>query len=234
MKTILVTGSSRGIGYAISEKLLDLGNIVIGTSKNVKSLDNLQKKFTRNFYPMELNLESPESIINLSREVNNKFEAIDVLICNAGILGDLSPLEEYNYEIWCNTININLNSQVLLIQKILPNIKKSSKGSIIIVSSSVGQKPREKWGAYSISKLGMEGVSTILCNELKKDNIIVNTVNPGGTATSMRKLAMPNEDQSKIPKPHEILPIFLYLCSNEAYESGQSFNARDYLDLLNF
>ena len=56
-KTILVTGSSRGIGYAISEKLLDLGNIVIGTSKNLKSLDNLQKKFTRNFYPMELNLE---------------------------------------------------------------------------------------------------------------------------------------------------------------------------------
>ena len=80
----------------------------------------------------------------------------------------------------------------------------------------------------------MEGISTILSKELKDDNIIVNTVNPGGTATKMRKLAMPNEDQSKIPKPSDILPIFLYLCSNDAHESGQSFNARDYIGLLNF
>tara|TARA_Y100001970_G_C14249899_1_gene871047 strand:- start:2621 stop:3361 length:741 start_codon:yes stop_codon:yes gene_type:complete len=233
-KTILVTGSSRGIGNAISEKLLDLGNIVIGTSTKIESLNNLSNKFQRNFYPMELDLRSPESIRELSDNINKQFESIDVLICNAGVLGDLSTLDNYNFEVWCDTINVNLNNQLLLIQKVLPNIKKSNKGSIIITSSSVGQEPRENWGAYSISKHGMEGISTILSKELKKDNIIVNTVNPGGTATSMRKLAMPDEDQSKIPKPSDILPIFLYLCSNDAHETGHSFNARDYIGLLNF
>ena len=233
-KTILVTGASRGIGHAISEKLLDLGNIVIGTSRDIESLESLSKKFQRNFYPMILNLESSQSINELSSNINNQFETIDVLVCNAGVLGELSTLENYNYDVWCDTIDINLNNQFFLIQKILPNIKKSKKGSVIIVSSSVGQSPRESWGAYSVSKYAMEGISTILSKELKDDNIIVNTVNPGGTATKMRKLAMPNEDQSKIPKPSDILPIFLYLCSNDAHESGQSFNARDYIGLLNF
>jgi len=233
-KTVLVTGSSRGIGNAITEKLLDLGNLVIGTSTKIESLNNLSSKFQRNFYPMELDLRSPESIRKLSVNINKQFESIDVLICNAGVLGDLSNLDSYNFQVWCDTIDINLNNQLLLIQEVLPNIKKSNKGSIIITSSSVGQVPREKWGAYSISKYGMEGISTILSKELKNDHIIVNTVNPGGTATSMRKIAMPDEDHSTLPKPSDILPIFLYLCSNDAHETGQSFNARDYIGLLNF
>ena len=160
-KTILVTGASRGIGHAISEKLLDLGNIVIGTSRDIESLESLSKKFQRNFYPMILNLESSQSINELSSNINNQFETIDVLVCNAGVLGELSTLENYNYDVWCNTIDINLNNQFFLIQKILPNIKKSKKGSVIIVSSSVGQSPRESWGAYSVSKYAMEGISTI-------------------------------------------------------------------------
>ena len=233
-KTVLITGSSKGIGLSIAEKLLDLGNIVIGTSRDVNSLGVLSKKFDRNFYPMQLNLDSFESVESLTQHISEDFDKIDVVICNAGMLGDLEYIENYNYETWCKTITVNLNNQFLLIQKLIPFIDKSKKGSIIITSSSVGQKPRENWGAYSISKYAMEGVSTMLSLELKSKNIIVNTVNPGGTATSMRRQAMPDEDQSKIPQPSDILPIFLYLSSNEAYETGQSFNARDYIGLLNF
>ena len=233
-KTILVTGASRGIGKALAEKLLDLGNIVIGTSRNLNSLENLAEKFTRNFYPMELDLESTEAIANLSDELIKKFEKIDVLVCNAGVLGEIKKIEDCNYETWCHTININLNNQFLLVKSLLPSLKKSKKGSIVIISSSVGQNPREKWGAYSISKLGMEGLSKILAQELESDKIIVNTVNPGGTATKMRKQAIPDEDQSKIPQPEDILPIILYLCSNEAHVTSQSFNARDFIGHLKF
>ncbi|MBT3475825.1 SDR family NAD(P)-dependent oxidoreductase [bacterium] len=233
-KTVVITGSSRGIGHSIAKKLLDLGNIVIGTSREIKSLDSLSRKFNRNFYPMELNLESSESVESLASLISNDFDKIDVLICNAGVLGDLNYIENYSYQTWCKTMTVNLNNQFLLIQKLLPFIQKSKKGSIIITSSSVGQKPRENWGAYSISKYAMEGVSSILSAELKDKNIIVNTVNPGGTATSMRRDAMPKEDSSKLPQPSDVLPIFLYLSSNEAHETGQSFNARDYIGLLNF
>ena len=232
-KTVIVTGASRGIGLALTEKLLDLGNIVIGTSREINSLDETKTKFSRNFYPMELSLNVPESIKDFSKKVSETFGKIDVLVCNAGVLGRLDKIEDYDYNTWCETIDVNLNNQFLLIKELLPAIKKSKKGSLIITSSSVGQKPREKWGAYSISKMGMEGLSVILSQELKVDDIIVNTVNPGGTATAMRKVALPEEDQAKIPQPEDILPVFLYLCSNEAHETGLSFNARDYIGLLN-
>ena len=80
----------------------------------------------------------------------------------------------------------------------------------------------------------MEGLCKILAQELESDKIIVNTVNPGGTATKMRKQAIPDEDQSKIPQPEDILPIILYLCSNEAHVTSQSFNARDFISHLKF
>ena len=117
-KTVLVTGSSKGIGLSITEKLLDLGNIGIGTSRDVDSLDALSKKFNRNFYPMQLNLDSFESVESLTQNISQDFDKIDVLICNAGMLGDLEYIENYNYETWCKTITVNLNNQFLLIQKL--------------------------------------------------------------------------------------------------------------------
>ena len=79
-KTVLVTGSSKGIGLSIAEKLLDLGNIVIGTSREIESLGALSKKFNRNFYPMQLNLDSFESVESLTRHISEDFDKIDVLI----------------------------------------------------------------------------------------------------------------------------------------------------------
>ena len=74
----------------------------------------------------------------------------------------------------------------------------------------------------------------ILSQELEETSMTVNSVNPGGTATKMRKEAVHKEDQSKIPQPKDIIPIFLYLASNEATENGEVFNARDFIGLLNY
>lgn len=231
-KTILVTGVSRGIGKAIAEKLLLLENIVIGTSRELKSLDELTKNFKKNFYPFELNLESSDSIDNLVNNVGKNFGKLDVLINNAGMLGEIKKLEHCSFKIWSDVINANLNNQFLLIKSLLPYLKLSKKASIINLSSTVGREPRADWGAYAVSKAGFEAVSTILSQELEDARIIVNTVNPGGTATRMRKEAFPDEDQSKIPQPRDILPIFLYLCSDQANETGERFDARDYIGIL--
>ena len=95
-----------------------------------------------------------------------------------------------------------------------------------------GRFPRETWGAYSISKSGLEAFTEILSQELFKENIIVNSINPGGTATLMRKEAYPEEDQSELPTADDILPIFLYLASDEAEETGMKYNAREYIGSL--
>ena len=231
-KTILVTGASSGIGKAIAEKLLDLGNIVIGTSRSNTNLRVTSEKFPRNFYSYSLDLGNLDEILKLSSYVSKTFGKLDVLINNAGILGQTTTIEDYDIKKWIEVININLNGQVLLSKELLPLLKESKKGSIINISSSVGRAPRENWGAYSVSKAGLEALTDILCEELTKYNIIVNSVNPGGTATKMRKEAYPDEDQTQLPSPNDILPIILYLSSDEATESGYKFNAREYIGAL--
>ena len=231
-KTVLVTGASSGIGKAIAEKLLDLGNIVIGTSRSNNNLRVISEKFPRNFYPYSLELGNLDEILKLSNYVSKTFVKLDVLINNAGILGQTTTIEDYDIKKWIEVININLNGQVLLSKELLPLLKESKKGSIINISSSVGRAPRENWGAYSVSKAGLEALTDILCQELTKYNIIVNSVNPGGTATKMRKEAYPDEDQTQLPSPNDILPIIIYLSSDEATESGYKFNAREYIGAL--
>ena len=231
-KTVLVTGVSSGIGKAIAEKLLDLGNIVIGTSRIDSNLKEIRERFPRNFYSHSLNLSNFDEIYKISEFITKTFGKLDVLINNAGILGQTISIEESCINKWKEVLDINLNGQVLLTKELLPLLKESKKASIINISSSVGRAPRENWGAYSVSKAALEAVSDILCQELKEYNIIVNTVNPGGTATKMRKEAYPKEDQSQLPKPIDILPIILYLASDEATESGYKFNAREYIGAL--
>ena len=231
-KTILITGVSKGIGKALCEKLLDLGNIVIGTSRELSDLQEISLKFPRNFYPYSLELENINQITTLAEYIEKDFDKLDVLFNNAGILGQIVTLEKYDFDVWKKVININLNNQFYLTQRLLKLIKKSKKGSIINVSSSVGRFPRETSAAYSNSKSGLEALTEILSQELYKENIIVNSVNPGGTATFMRKEAYPEEDQSELPTADDILPIFLYLASDEAKETGMKYNAREYIGSL--
>lgn len=233
-KTILITGSSRGIGHALCEKLLSMNNSVIGTAKNIEHLNSISVINNDKFFPIQLDLESIDSIDLMVAEVKKGFDKIDVLINNASILGEMKTLEDYNYETWKNVININMNHQYYLTKNFLPLIKNSKKGSIINVSSSVGRFPREKWGAYSVSKVGLEALTEIFSQELKEVNIIVNSVNPGGTATDMRREAYPDEDQGQLPSPIDILPIFIYLASDDATESGMKFNAREYIGSMEF
>jgi len=231
-KVVLITGASRGIGRAIAEKLLNLGNIVIGTSREVESLSELSTTFKKTFYPVRLELNNPDSVNALVKTVRDTFGKLDVLINNAGTLGEIERLENCSFKTWNDVLDINLNNQFLLIKSLLPYLKLSTKGSIINLSSTVGREPRADWGAYAVSKAAIEALSTILAQELEDSSVIVNTVNPGGTATAMRKEAFPNEDPSTLPLPDDILAVFLYLCSDSATETGQQFDARDYIGLL--
>jgi NAD(P)-dependent dehydrogenase (short-subunit alcohol dehydrogenase family) len=112
---------------------------------------------------------------------------------------------------------------------VLPVMLAQQTGSIINVTSGVGRQGKAQWGAYAVSKAGLEALTQVLADEVGQDGIRVNAVNPAATRTAMRAQAYPAEDPLTLPTPEEILPIFVYLASDASKGvNGQSLEARDW------
>ena len=231
-KTILVTGGSKGIGKGISKVFLDEGANVIICARNEEELKVAENELKNEAHISSLraDLTNANDITLIRDYISKKYGKLDILVNNASILGITSKIENYPENLWNQVININLNAQFYITKALIPLIKKSSNGSIINVSSTVGRQGRANWGAYSVSKFGLEALTQILAQELAEFNIRVNSVNPGGTRTDMRAAAVPDENPDTLPTPNDIAPIFVYLASNDSIgETGKEFNARDWI-----
>ena len=123
-----------------------------------------------------------------------------------------------------------MNGQFFVTKALLPLLLESPSASIINVSSSVGRRGNGFWGAYAASKFGLEGFTQVLADELAPSNVRVNSVNPGGTRTEMRAEAYRNEDPMILPMPDDIVPVFVYLASDESVGvTGKQFDAREWV-----
>ena len=108
-----------------------------------------------------------------------------------GYLGDRSPIEQYDVKKWVETIHINLTAQFILVKTLLPALKKSGDASVVFTSSGVGKKGKAFWGAYSVSKFGIEGLCQILSEEFDNDNSIrFNCINPGAVQDKNEKRSL--------------------------------------------
>ena len=163
--------------------------------------------------------------------INNlltEFNQLDGLLLNAAILGDRSPIEQYDVNRWVETIHINLTSQFILVKTLLPALRKSTNASVIFTSSGVGKSGKAFWGAYSVSKFGVEGLCQILAEEFDNDNSIkFNCINPGAVRTKMRKEAYPLENPENLASPDEVMEKYLWLMSEGSKNiSGKSFDCQ--------
>tara|TARA_B110000902_G_scaffold105032_1_gene124118 strand:- start:603 stop:1253 length:651 start_codon:yes stop_codon:yes gene_type:complete len=165
-------------------------------------------------YPLDLEGATPENYQELQDNVLEKFDKLDGLIHNAAILGAQMPIEQYDIKLWYSTLQINLSAPFMLTQFLIPALAKSEDARILFLSSSVGREAKAYWGAYSVSKFGIEGFAKTLSEELEKTNISVNTVDPGKLRTEMRRTAYPAEDSSTVPMPEEKSAAIVYLLSN--------------------
>ena len=158
-----------------------------------------------------------------------KFAAIDILVNNAGILGPRVAIADYPIAEWEEVLRINLNGLFFITREVLPVMLARRGGSIINLTSGVARLGKARWGAYAVSKAGLEGFTQVLADEVKASGIRVNSVNPAPTRTGMRAAAYPQEDPSTLPTAESILPIFIYLASDESRRvTGQALNARDW------
>jgi NAD(P)-dependent dehydrogenase (short-subunit alcohol dehydrogenase family) len=233
-RTIVVTGAGSGIGKAAAKAYASAGAVVVLLGKTIENLETTYDEIeqaghpTPAIYPIHFAGATMKDYGDLAVTLEQEFGHIDGLLLNAGILGDLKPIAQYNDENWQEVMQVNVNAQFMLTQALLPLLANSKDASIIFTSSSVGRKGRAFWGAYAVSKFATEGLMQVLSDEVSATTSIrVNAINPGATNTSMRHTAYPGEAPSTNPLPEHIMPLYLYLMGPDSIGvSGQSLDAQ--------
>lgn len=202
-KRILISGGSSGIGYAYA-KLLSEKNKVIIISRNKENLTKISEELKCEFEVCDIT--NSESIINCMKEIEKKYDKIDVLINNAGIWIQ-GPLEDNKYDEIIATLDTNLKGQILLTKTALPLLKKTDKALIVNTISDAGKTVRKELSIYNASKWGFEGFIGAMKEELKGNNIAIISVYPGGVDTPFFKKANSSRDQSKYLNPLVVADI---------------------------
>lgn len=205
-RTILVTGASRGIGYATAKQLAGSGAHVIAIARTQGGLEDLDDDIKAaggqcTLVPMDL--KDGDSIDRLGKALHERFGQLDGLLLNAGQLGDITPLPHIKPADWDSVMSVNLTANYRLIRALDPLLRASDAGRVVAVTSSVAQSHRAYWGAYAISKAGLEAMANIYAQETEITAVRVNIYDPGGTRTAMRAKAVPGEDASRLPDPSD-------------------------------
>jgi NAD(P)-dependent dehydrogenase (short-subunit alcohol dehydrogenase family) len=232
-KAALITGGSRGIGKAVAAAYAREGAAVFLCGRKEadvrKAIEDIESAGGR-AAGCAGDVGKIEDVRRIVQDATAQFGGIDVLVNNASLLGPRLPIVEYPIQAWQEVLRVNLTGIFLIIQEVLKVMMPKRQGSIINVSSGVGRTGRARWGAYGPSKFGVEGLTQGLAEELKDHDIRVNSVNPGPTRTEMRGMAYPEEDPLTLPVPDDIVPVFLYLASEDSRNvTGQSFDAQDWV-----
>jgi NAD(P)-dependent dehydrogenase (short-subunit alcohol dehydrogenase family) len=219
-RVILITGASSGLGRALAIECARLGASVILCGRNGAKLERVYDEIESLGAPtpalalLDLAAATAVEYDALARVIGDEFGKLDGLVHAAGILGDRTPLEQYDVPTWCKVLHVNLTAPFILTQVLLPQLRRSADASVIFVSSGVVKQSRPFWGAYAVSKNGLESVRSMLAEELQgEENIRINSVNPGRMRTAMRAAAYPAEDPNTLPTPESVSGAFLYLLS---------------------
>ncbi len=222
-RIILVTGASRGIGYATAKHLAASGAHVIAIARTQGGLEDLDDDIKAagghcTLVPMDL--KDGDSIDRLGKALHERFEKLDGLLMNAGQLGDITPLPHIKPADWDSVMSVNLTANYRLIRALDPLLRASDAGRVVAITSSVAQSHRAYWGAYAVSKAGLEALANIYAQETEITSVRVNIYDPGGTRTAMRAKAVPGEDASKLPNPGDHWPNLSRLLSAAFTKTG--------------
>lgn len=233
-RVILVTGAGDGIGRAAAKSFAAHGATVVLLGRTLRKLEAVYDEIESAgqpqpaIYPMNLEGATPKDYEDMTATLEQEFGHLDGLLHNAAILGALAPIAQYDVETWYKVMQVNLNAPFLLTRACLPLLLKSEDASVVFTSDRVGRQGRAYWGAYGVSKFGVEGMMQILADELEnRPNIRVNSLAPGPLRTTLRARAYPAESPERLPLPESVMPLYLYLMGADSRgTTGQSFDAQ--------
>ena len=217
-RVIAVTGATAGIGREVALACARHGAQVILIGRTPAKLQAVHKMIED-----QGGAEATIGVLDLERALARDYDALaaailerysrlDGLVHNAGILGTLAPIEHYDVPTWCRVLHVNLTAAFALTQVLLPSLRASADASVLFTTSNVGRRGRAYWGAYAVSKFGIEGLTQTLAGELENVSAIrVNAINPGRARTQMRRQAFPSEELESLPEPATLTGPYLAL-----------------------
>jgi NAD(P)-dependent dehydrogenase (short-subunit alcohol dehydrogenase family) len=235
-KNILITGASKGLGREMALRFAREG--AAGLALVARHVDQLNKvrDLVRKMTP-KIGIVIIEADVSKARDIERivastlaRFKGrLDVLVNNASTIGPspMPNLLDYPVEDFRNVLDTNLIGPFLLIKSALPAMIEDG-GSIINVTSDAGQVGYPGWGAYGISKFGLEGMSQTWASELEETEVRVNWVDPGSMNTAMHRAAEPEEDPSEWADPADVTDVFVFLASDASKDvTGKRFQAQE-------
>jgi NAD(P)-dependent dehydrogenase (short-subunit alcohol dehydrogenase family) len=207
-RVIAVTGAGDGIGRAVALACAEYGAEVVLIGRTAEKLQAVHAMIenagaaSASIAVLDLETAVARDYDALAAAILERYARLDGLVHNAAILGMLAPIEHYDVPTWCRVLHVNLTAAFALTQVLLPHLKASRDASVLFTTSAVGRRGRAYWGAYAVSKFGIEGLTQMLAAELENVSAIrVNALNPGRARTRMRRQAYPAEELESLPLP---------------------------------
>ena len=225
----LVTGATRGIGRAVALAYAREGAhlILVGrTAGALEEVDDEIRAVGGSATLLTLDLKSHDKIDALGPTIYQRWNKLDILVGNAGILGPLSPLGHVTADAWNEVLEINLTANWRLIRTLDPLLRRSDAGRAIFVSSGAATAPRAYWGPYAASKAGLEALVKVYADEVANTPVRVNLLNPGPTRTGMRAKAFPGEDPASLKPPDHVVETFVKLALTTCTDNGKLFDLK--------
>lgn len=227
-RVALVTGASRGLGYATAKALAAAGAHVIITARTRGGLEALDDEITAaggsaTLVPMDL--MGPDTVEKLAEAVSERWGKLDILVANAGVLGKLMPAHQIPSKVWNEVMAVNVIAPARLIRAFEPLLRQSDAGRAIFVTTSQAARTRAYWAAYGASKAGLEALVQSWAAEIADSGIKVNLFDPGRVRTAMRTRAVPGEDPQSVPLPETVTPLIVELASPAEKRHGEVVRA---------
>jgi NAD(P)-dependent dehydrogenase (short-subunit alcohol dehydrogenase family) len=223
----LVTGASRGIGYATSVALAKAGAHIVAVARTVGGLEELDDAIRAagsSATLVPLDLKDYAGIARLGAALDERYRRLDVLVGNAGILSPLSPLGHIEPKVWDEVLAVNVTANAQLIRVMDPLLKAAEAGRAVFVTSGAASSAKAYWGPYVVSKAALEMLARTYAAETVTTPVRVNLFNPGATRTRMRAAAMPGEDPMSLKTADQVAEKIVELCLPSFTETGKLYD----------
>jgi len=223
----LVTGASRGIGYATACALARAGAHVVAVARTqggLEELDDAIRGDGGSATLVPLNLTDFEGIARLGAALHERHGKLDILVGNAGVAGPSSPLGHIELKPWNDVIAVNLTANFQLIRCMEPLLKQSDAGRAVFITSGAAAKATAYLGPYAASKSALETTARAWANETASTPLRVNLFNPGPIRTRMRAVVMPGEDPLTLDTPEQAAELIVPLCLPAWTETGKFYD----------